>query len=150
MVGNRPQKCKLCDFIITHGNTKRHNARHHPSQSSKSTVTESGEDLEPQDTLSAVLEYCGVPQKLWPARREVLDRLQNYRLLERRTTAFDMPGEPKLQIVDDTRLEEALPTFEELIVQVAAAVGKCGVKTGKISENCIVCFATTCVNLAGS
>lgn len=34
--------------------------------------------------------------------------------------------------------------------QWAAAVGKCGVKTGKISENCIVCFATTCVNLAGS
>lgn len=138
MVGNLPKKCKLCNFVVKHGNTKRHNERHHPEQILKSVSTASATGLELQNTLSEVLESCSIPEELWPADRNVLDRLQNYRLLERRTTSFDMPGEPKLQIFDDPNIGHALPSLEELIVRAAVAAGSGGTRTGKLTEDLVV------------
>lgn len=125
MVGNLNKKCQFCGITITHGNTKRHNDRHH------------AKSLELRSTLSEVLESCNIPQELWPAERKVLDRMLNYRLLEDRTTSFDMPGEPGLQIFDDINLGQALPALEEVIVQVAAAVG-CGcAQIGRVPEELV-------------
>jgi hypothetical protein len=131
MVGNLNKKCKLCKGTITHGNTERHNIGHHAEQLSKSVSTAPATSFELRSTLSEVLESCGIPQELWPSERKVLDRLQSYRLLEDRTTAFDMPGEPRLQIIDDTSLGQALPPLEELIARVAVATGTSGVRYEK-------------------
>jgi hypothetical protein len=38
-------------------------------------------------------------------------------------TVFDLLGGCKLQIINDTLVGEALPPFEELVVQLAAVVG---------------------------
>lgn len=125
MVGNLNKKCQICDKPVTHGNTKRHNDRHHTRS------------LELRSTLSEVLESCNIPQELWPAERKVLDRLLNYRLLEYRTTSFDMPGETRLQIFDDDHLRQALPSLEEVVVQVAAAVGHGCARSEKVSEDLV-------------
>lgn len=125
MVGNLNKKCQDCDTIITHGNTKRHNDRHHTKS------------LELRSTLSEVLKSYNIPQELWPGERKVLDRLLNYRLLEDRTTSFDMPGEPKLQIFDSDDLRQALPSLEEVVVQVAAAVGYGCARSEKISKDLV-------------
>jgi len=133
MVGNLNKKCQRsgCDTVITHGNTKRHNDRHHTKS------------LELRNTLSEVLESCNIPQELWPAERKVLNRLLNYRLLEDRTTSFDMPGEPRLQIFDSGHLQEALPCLEEVIVQVAAAVGHGCARSEKTPNDLVRRNATT-------
>ena len=131
MVGNLNKKCQDCGKIITHGNTKRHNDRHHTKS------------LELRSTLSEVLESCNIPQELWPAERKVLNRLLNYRLLEDRTTSFDMPGEPRLQIFDSGHLQEALPCLEEVVVQVAAAVGHGCARSEKTPKDLVRRNATT-------
>lgn len=131
MVGNLSKKCQDCGKIITHGNAKRHNDRRHTKS------------LELRSTLSEVLESCNIPQELWPAEREVLDRLLNYRLLEDRTTSFDMPGEHRLQIFDDDHLGQALPSLEEVVVRVAAAVGYGCAQTGRVPKDLVGRNATT-------
>jgi len=144
MVGNLSKKCKLCNGTITHGNTKRHNDRHHAGHLSKSASTTAATALELRRTLSEVLESCNIPQELWPAERKVLDRLQNYRLLENQTTSFDMPGEPRLQILDDSKIRQALPPLEELVVRVAVALGKGngGTQLEKVPKDLVVRVVT--------
>lgn len=134
MVGNLNKKCQDCGKIITHGNTKRHNDRWH---------ADPPDSLELRSTLSEVLESCSVPQELWPAERKVLDRLLNYRLLKDRTTPYDMPGELRLQIFDSDHLQQALPSLEEVVIQVAAAVGYGSARTEKVSKDLVGCNATT-------
>lgn len=131
MVGNLNKKCQDCGTVITHGNTNRHNDRHHTKS------------LALRSTLSEVLESCNIPQELWPAKRKVLDRLLSYRLLEDRTTSFDMPGEPRLQIFDSGHLRGALPSLEEVVVQVAAAVGYGCARSEKIPKDLVGRNATT-------
>lgn len=104
----------------------------------KSSHPTPAKSIELSDRLSELLDACEVPQELWPGGREVLDRLQNYRLLENRTTALDLPGEPKLQIVNDALVGKALPSFEELIVQVAASVGDARATYETFPDNLIV------------
>ena len=131
MVGNLNKKCQVCNKVVTHGNDKRHNERHHKNS------------LEFRSTLSEVLESCNIPQERWPAERKVLNRLLNYRLLEDRTTSFDMPGEPKLQIFDNDDLRQALPSLEEVVVQVAAAVGYGCAQAERVSKDLVGRNATT-------
>lgn len=138
MVGSLPKTCELCNKIITHGNKRRHDIRHHSEHIVKSSHPTPAKSIELSDRLSELLDACEVPQELWPGGREVLDRLQNYRLLENRTTALDLPGEPKLQIVNDALVGKALPSFEELIVQVAASVGDARATYETFPDNLIV------------
>lgn len=125
-------------MTVTHGNMKRHNSRHHPKQLVNPFPVAAATGLELRDTLSGVLERCGIPEELWPARRGVLDRLQNYRHLEHRTTVFDLLGGCKLQIINDTLMGEALPPFEELVVQLAAVVGHARARDERLSDDLIV------------
>ena len=138
MVGNLPKRCERCNATVTHGNMKRHNSRHHPEQLFSLFPEATAAGLELRDTLSGVLERCDIPEEVWPARRGVLDRLQNYRHLEHRTTVFDLLGGCTPQIVNDTLVGEALPPFEELIVQLAAVVGHARAEDERLSDDLIV------------
>jgi len=147
MVGNKPKKCDRCGEVVRHGNMKRHIQRHHRGQQPQAepcSSPESSAPLELSGSLSEVLMSCGVPLECWPTDREQLDRLQNYRLLGNRTTAFDLPGELRPQIVRDRDQDEALPSFEELVIRLAAITGAEKGKNRRLPENCIVRATIMC------
>lgn len=147
MVGNRPQECIKCGATVLHGNMKRHLERRHrerPSEPKEDSSSEPSKALELCERLSDVLLGSGVPQDLWPADQKLLDRLQNYRLLEDRATAFDLPGEVKPRIIRDSGQDEALPSFEELIVRLACAVGAEKGSGHDVLGNSVVCGKVKC------
>jgi hypothetical protein len=125
MVGNKPRTCDLCGVSVKHGNMKRHLERQHRQrpQPEAHLAPESSRSLELAVKLSEVFIYYGVPRELWPADRETIDRIRNYRLLGHESTAFDLPGEVKPQVILDGDQAEALPSFGELVIRLAARVG---------------------------
>jgi hypothetical protein len=92
--------------------------------------------------LSEVFMYYGVPRELWPADQDAIDRLRNYRLLGHESTAFDLPGEVKPQVVPDHGQAEALPSFEELVIRLAARVGAKSTRNATLSGDSAVSATT--------
>jgi hypothetical protein len=144
MVGSKPRRCDLCGVSVKHGNMKRHLERQHRQhpQPEAHLAPESSGSLEMVVKLSEVFMYYGVPRELWPADQDAIDRLRNYRLLGHESTAFDLPGEVKPQVVPDHGQAEALPSFEELVIRLAARVGAKSTRNATLSGDSAVSATT--------
>jgi hypothetical protein len=93
--------------------------------------------------LSEVFMYYKVPRELWPADQDVIDRIRNYRLLGHESTAFDLPGEVKPQVILDRGQAEALPSFEELVIRLAARVGAKSIRDATLFGDSAVSTTST-------
>jgi hypothetical protein len=134
----------LCGVSVKHGNMKRHLERQHRQhpQPEAYLTADSSTSLEMKVKLSEVFMYYGVPRELWPADQDVIDRIRNYRLLGHESTAFDLPGEVKPQVVLDHGQAEALPSFEELVIRLAARVGAKSTRNATLSGDSAVSATT--------
>lgn len=140
MVGSKPKTCGLCGVSVKHGNMKRHLERQHGQHPPPAAhlAPEPLRGLEMGVRLSEVFMCYGVPRELWPADQDTIDRIRNYRLLRHESTAFDLPGEVKPQVILDSGQAEALPSFEELVIRLAALVGAKSIRNATLSGDSAV------------